>query len=84
MKMTCSSHLTCKLKTYFNFLWIEKDKTRAMIYEAIVNTFMSPLLLTTLFFTITKCAGSFVELFNQVMKLGLEYGNKTHLQQSQM
>lgn len=51
-EMTCSSYLTCKLKTYFNFLWIEKDKTRTMIDETIVNTFMSPLLLTTLFFTI--------------------------------
>lgn len=51
-EMTCSSYLTCKLKTYFNFLWIEKDKTRVMIDETIVNTFMSPLLLTTLFFTI--------------------------------
>jgi len=51
-EMTCLSHLTCKLKTYFNFLWIEKDKTRAMIDEPIVNTFMAPMLLTTLFFTI--------------------------------
>jgi len=42
-EMTGSSHVTYKLKTYFNFLWIEKDKIRVMTNEAIINTLMSPL-----------------------------------------
>jgi hypothetical protein len=41
-EMTGLSHLTCKLKTSFNFFWTKRDKTRAMINEAIVNSFMSP------------------------------------------
>jgi hypothetical protein len=36
LEMTGLSHLTCKLKIYFSFFWIERDKTGTMIDETIV------------------------------------------------
>jgi len=41
-EMAGLSHLKCKLKTSFNFFWIERDQIGAMINEAIVNSIMSP------------------------------------------
>jgi hypothetical protein len=69
---------------FFKFFWIEKDKVRVMIDEAIVSSLMSSLLLTVMFCTMQNVGALFVELFNQVVKLSLKYGNKTHLHQSQM
>jgi hypothetical protein len=36
---------------FFNFFWIERNKVKIMIDEAIVSSFMSPLLLTVIFCT---------------------------------
>jgi hypothetical protein len=74
------SHLAWRLKMFFKNFWIKRNKARIMIDEAIVRSLMSS-------YNVlhdAKCGGSFVELFNQVVKLNLEYGNKTHLHQPQM
>jgi len=44
-EMTCLSCLTCQLKTFYNFFWIERYKIGAMIYETIVYNLTSLLVI---------------------------------------
>jgi hypothetical protein len=55
-----------------------------MIDETIVNNLTSPLLLPTMFFMMQNVGSPLRNCSIKLWNLGLEYGNKTDLQQSQI
>jgi accessory gene regulator protein AgrB len=65
-EMVGLSCLTSKLKTFYNFFWIERDKTGTMIDETIVYNLMSPLILPIMFFMMQNVRAP---LWNYLAKL---------------